>query len=103
MSIKEMLEVVPPSARPALKVLVAVITIAIGALYVEHKADAHIEKKILPVKVKVYRQDAVIDHVWEDLEDDRVRRGLPRHDLDKIKEKALQKMKEEDAAEETDE
>jgi hypothetical protein len=97
------LDTVPEKGGPrkTLKWVLGALVVAALAVWARDAADARIMRKTRPLRIRVGETSAIIDHVFEDLEDQRQFSGLPKHSLNAIREegrkRALAEEKEDHA------
>jgi hypothetical protein len=81
--------------RTTVRVLAAIAVIAILAIsffmFAVAALDGKVAAKTKPLRIKQAEDSAVLDHIFEDMEEFRDQKGVPRHRLEDIREQAREK------------
>jgi hypothetical protein len=103
--ISGVLDWIPLRARLPLKVIASLVALAVGSIsgYTQLVAAANrrIDRRMHPMKVKMYENSAILDHVFDAMET--AVHGEQRHDKDAIRREARDQMHRDEAIEKVEE
>lgn len=68
-----------------MRFILFLVAIAVAAVMLEHAADAHIIRKTRPLRIRLGEQDAVLSHMFDDIEDQRDLNHLKRHSIEDVR------------------